>query len=448
MPDVTVVDPVPETQRRLSGLDLGVLWGDLSIGILVLVTGGFLVPALSGMQAMLAIVIGGVIGCAALALVSIAGAREGVPTMVLLRPMLGRRGSFAPSAMNVLQLLGWTAVELWAMGKVANVLSIQVAEIDAEPLWIVVVAVLCGGAAIAGPTRVIRVWLERFGVWALGAAGVWLTIALLTSGGLGEAFTASGTGGFPFWAAVDLVIVMPISWMPLAADYSRFTATGVSAGPGVFIGYLVGNTWFYALGALLVLVGGSADVVGVGGSILALGGGLVALVILLVGETDEAFANIYSTAVSVQNVVPRWSQRRVIIAVTCVATAGALVLVDLVTFETFLFLLGSVFVPLFGVFFVSYFVFGERSVERDGIRWRAVFAWAVGFLVYHWCAPLAWEGWMTGVRTVLHDGLGLPFPLFDGKLGASLPGFVAAVACALVLLRSRRRPSVNSGAVT
>src|ERR671925_1915928 len=114
------IRPVPLEHRRLSGLDFGVLWGDLSIGLLVLVTGALLVPALGLPQALLAVVLGSVIGCVPLALVGLAGAREGVPGMVLFRPVLGLRGSYVPSVLNIAQLVGWTGFEFWAMSLVAD----------------------------------------------------------------------------------------------------------------------------------------------------------------------------------------------------------------------------------------------------------------------------------------------------------------------------------------
>ena len=117
------IRPVPAERRPLGGLDLGVLWFDLSIGLLVMVTGALLVPSLGFASAVQAIVVGTLIGCVPLALVALAGQREGVPTMVLLRPVLGARGSAVPSVLNVVQLVGWTAVEFWVMGEVANVVS-------------------------------------------------------------------------------------------------------------------------------------------------------------------------------------------------------------------------------------------------------------------------------------------------------------------------------------
>src|SRR5215211_3398675 len=132
------IRPVPAAMRRLRTLDLAVLWGDLSIGLLVLVSGALLVPALGLPTATAAIVIGSAVGCLPLALMAFAGAREAVPGMVLFRPLLGVRGSWLPSAANLVQLVGWTAFEFWAMGRVANAVSRDLLGLDAPGMWLAV----------------------------------------------------------------------------------------------------------------------------------------------------------------------------------------------------------------------------------------------------------------------------------------------------------------------
>lgn len=438
------IHPVPPERRTLSSLDLAVLWGDLSVGLLVMVTGALLVTAfgLSLPQAMLAIVVGGAIGCLPLALVALAGQREGVPTMVLFRPILGERGSFAASAVNLVQLVGWTAVEFWAMAQVANVASSRLFGFDARGVWVAVIAVLCTGLALGGPIVVIRRWLERFGIYVLIGSAVWITVEVLLAGDLGTLWRARGSGGAPFWLAVDLVIVMPVSWLPLAADYTRFARPGSRPVLATYASFFVGNTWFYALGVLLALAAqASADAVGVGTSIVALAGGAVVIVALLVGESDNAFADIYSAAVSTQNVVPDVSQRGLIAIVGAVGFALALVF-SMERYELFLLLLGSVFVPLFGLFAADFLLgrlrVGTGRVSRSpGIRWFAFVPWVLGFAVYHWCAPTGPAAWVDGVRSFFADTLSLPFPLFGSRLGASIPSFVVAFGLGLVLLRGR-----------
>jgi putative hydroxymethylpyrimidine transporter CytX len=437
------IRPIPLAERRLSGADLAVLWSDLSVGLLVMVTGALLVPAMGLPRAMLAIVVGSAIGCVPLALVGIAGEREGVPTMVLFRPVLGLRGSFAPSTLNLLQLVGWTAVEFWAMAAVANVVSIRLFSLDAYRLWLVVVALVCTVLAVGGPILVVRRWLERFGIWVLLATSLWITTKVVGAADLDSIWRTPGRGGLPFWLGVDLVAVMPVSWLPLVADYNRFARPRSRAALGTYFGYFIGNVWFYALGALLVLaLGVAADVRGIGAAIAAVAGGSPVLVALLVGESDNAFANIYSSAVSVQNVAPDTPLRRLIVSIGAVAFALALLL-SIERYEVFLFLIGSVFVPLFGVFAADYFVlrrgwYGEAALfARTGIRWRAMLPWAAGFVLYQWCvAPGAMpSGWTDAATTVFRTWLHLPFPLFDARFGASLPSFALAFVLSLAALR-------------
>lgn len=445
------VEPVPDRLRRLSALDLGVLWGDLSVGLLVLAAGALLVPGLGLPQASLAILIGSAVGCLLLALVGVAGAREGVPGMVLLRPVLGLRGSWIPSVLNLVQLVGWTALEMWAMGRVANAVSKQLFGFDAFLLWLTFVAVFCTALAIGGPVVVVRKWLERFGVYVMAAVGAWLTYRVIFAGDMASMWTMHGDGGWPsFPLAVDLVIAMPVSWLPLVSDFNRFSKDGVGSFAGTFWGSFVGNTWFFLLGAMLVLVAGAApDAAGIGASIATLAGGTLLLIILLVGETDEAFANIYSSAVSLQNLFPRAPQRSSILVVGAVGFVLAASL-SMGAYQYFLLLIGSVFVPLFGVFAADYFVLGNsRFEERDlfetggrfwfrgGVRWSAIVPWLLGFLVYQWSVPTG-PGWWTSAVREMATGLHLPFPLFDSSLGASMPSLLVAFGLTVALGFRRR----------
>jgi NCS1 family nucleobase:cation symporter-1 len=440
------IRPVRPELRRLSGFDLSVLWGDLSIGLLVMVSGALLVPALGLPRALLAIGVGSLVGTVPLALVGLAGAREGVPGMVLFRPVLGLRGSYLPSAVNLVQLVGWTAFEFWAMGHVANAVARDVFGFDSPSLWLVTVAVVCTALALGGPILVVRRWLERFGVWVVAAVAIWITVRVLMVSELGTLWSRPGAGGLPFWAAVDLVIAMPVSWLPLVADFNRFSRGERGAAAGTFWSYAVGNAWFYALGALLVLAAGAApDVLDIGTTIAATVGGGVVLLALLVGESDQAMANIYSSAMSLQNVRPNLPQRPLILVVGAAGLAIAAVLSDAAgAFEVFLFLIGSVFVPLFGVFAAHYFVlaggrYGEAAMfERVdvSVRWRAVVPWIVGFFVYQWCVPTGPAWWIDGMDRVVHAWLHLPFPLIAGSpLGASIPSFLVAFVVALLVLR-------------
>src|SRR5262245_24628102 len=93
------LEPLTREARQLGSWGFAVLWGDLGIGLLVLLAGSFLVPALSPPAALGAIVVGSVIGVALLGLMGLVGSQTGLPTMVCLRPALGRGGSYVATAL-------------------------------------------------------------------------------------------------------------------------------------------------------------------------------------------------------------------------------------------------------------------------------------------------------------------------------------------------------------
>jgi putative hydroxymethylpyrimidine transporter CytX len=433
------LDPVPQEHRRLTAIDHAVLWGDLGIGVLVLVVGALLVPGLGFWTAMAAVAIGSVIGVGLLALGSAAGARHGVPTMVLFRPSLGIRGSWFPSALNVVQLVGWTAVEFWAMSYVADIVAMEAFGFSARWLWLSVAVVACTLLALWGPVGVTRVYLERFGAWIVVAISAAVTALVMTQDGIGAALSAPGAGGFPsFGVAIDLVIAMPVSWLPLVADYSRFGTSARGAFWGTFAGYLIANVWLYALGAMLVLgAGAQASPSGIAAGILAIAGGSVAGFIFLAGllvvETDEAFADIYSGALSLQNIFPRASQRALILGIAGVGAILAGVF-TMELYESFLLWIGSVFLPLFGIL-AGFQLRNPRhqisteSIEISGPYWyrggfnlRALGPFLAGFVVYHWISPSALDWWYDLVISLA----GTPLSERYGWLGGSLPAFLVS----------------------
>ena len=194
------------------------------------------------------------------------------------------------------------------------------------------------------------------------------------------------------WQGADIVVGVTVSWIPLVADYTRYTRSPRAAFVGVGLGYGIADAWMLILGALLVLSRDLTDPAALPAAVVA--GGLIAVLALLaltVAETDDAFANAYSGAVSVQNLAPRVPQRLLVVATTGTGVLGAL-LIDLVSFQSFLLLLGSFFVPLFAVLLADWLV-ASRSYTRDtffrGPSWRPglIVAWVMGFALYQWLYP-------------------------------------------------------------
>jgi putative hydroxymethylpyrimidine transporter CytX len=242
---------------------------------------------------------------------------------------------------------------------------------------------------------------------------------------------ALGHGGWNgFWPAADLVAALSVSWMPLAADYSRQSRTAADAFWGAAVGYGVSSAAFFALGVLAIAGMGGNDVIA---SLLGIPAGALALLVLAVDEVDEAFANIYSTAVSVQNVAPRVDRRLLAVAVGTFATVLALA-VNIHEYESFLLLIGSVFVPLFAVFIVEYYLLRRRrwdvSDDAPG-RWLLLLPWLGGFVTYQLVNPGS-VGWWMRWWVARRDDLAITPPSW---LGATISSFLVAAALTLLVGR-------------
>jgi nucleobase:cation symporter-1, NCS1 family len=433
------IEPVPERLRVLGGLDLGLLWGNLGVSLLVIVAGAILVPALSLPSALVAIVAGCLIGNLMLAVAGLIGAQARVPAMTLLRAPLGTRGSFLPTAINVVQCLGWTVFELLVIASAAAALSDEMLGVRAQWAWTLAFGAAALAMGLLGPIGVVRTVLRRVAVWAMPVAIGYLTWWALSGGGLSRAWSAPGQGGLSTWQAIDVVVGVTVSWVPLAADYTRFARTPRAAFWGTGIGYLIPDVLLLALGAVVLLTREVGDAAALPAAVAA--GGAVALLTLLtltVGETDEAFANAYSGAVSLQNLFPGVSQRLLVVVTTGIGTAGALAL-ELTSFQSFLFLLGSFFVPLFAVLLADWLLAGCRYDAHDVFgapRWRPgmLAAWLVGFGTYQYLSPTGPAWWVEQVQRLDPPAWGI---------GATLPAFAASltvgvVAAALARQRARR----------
>ncbi|MGH2997357.1 MAG: purine-cytosine permease family protein, partial [Gaiellaceae bacterium] len=393
------ITPVPERLRVLGLVDTTLLWGNLGVSLLVLVLGALLVPALSLPHALLAIVVGGLIGNAMLGVAGMIGADGRVPAMVLLRAPLGRHGSYGATAINAAQCVGWAIFELIIIATAAAALSDSLFGFEARWAWTIVFGGVALALSLLGPVGVVRRILRRFAVWIVLASLVYLTWWALDGADLGALWSASGEGGLSTWVGIDLVVALTVSWIPLVADYTRFSRDRRSALVGVGVGYFVAGSWMFLLGALLVLGRGLGDAAALPAAVAAAGlASALALLAVTVDETDEAFANIYSTALSLQNVVPRVPQRLLIAGVSVLATIGALV-IDLAAYQSFLLLLGSFFVPLFAVLLADWLLAGRHYGESDvfaapSLRPGLVAAWIAGFAVYQWLHPLGPEWWV------------------------------------------------------
>jgi len=371
---------VPDGARTLRARDAFSLWFSLGIGLLVLQAGAALVPGLSFAGALAAILIGSALGAVLLALAGVVGADTGLATMAALKPTLGRYGTVAPAVLNVIQLFGWGIFEIVAMRDAADALTKSTIHMSVPIVWTVVFGIAATALAVMGPLNFVRQILRRFGLWLVLLGAAWLTWALLARHDLMALFAAKGTGAISMGSGIDMVCAMPLSWLPLIADYSRF-GKARDMFRGSALGYLLANTWFYALGAAFALVAsGGQDLLL---SALAATGGGFALLMILIDETDNVFADIFSAATSAATVI-RVKVRHLTIAFGALCTALALV-VPMGQFVTFLYMIGSVFAPLYGVLLADHFGVRKRKTQDTvpAFNGVALACWAVGVAAYY-----------------------------------------------------------------
>ena len=422
---LTLGEPAP---RTLGARDQAALWGSLGVTLTIPAAAVFVVrpfgtDPLPLIGAFAAIVVGVTLGSLVLGAAAVPGAATGQPAMVVLRGLFGRRGSLFPTLLNIAQCIGWTSVEILVIASAA-------AAVMGGPtqVWIVIAAVVATAMALR-PIGIIKV-IRRYALWAVFAATVYLLVGVLREGLIG---TSDGSWS-GFWLAVDVAIALPVSWAPLVADYSRHSKSTRKAFVGTFGGYTASGIVYFALGALALFTSigkdQSGDPYAFSQALLAIPLGAIALLILIVDEVDEAFANIYSTVASLQNLRGGWNRQRLAIAVGIVALILALA-VDVVGYESFLFLIGSVFVPLFAVVIVDWFLVSKGQWNLDNnspLRWSSVISWALGFVTYQLINPGSAPVW-SDLWISVRENLNFSPPLWAS---ASIASFVVAAVATLL----------------
>lgn len=380
--------PIAPDRRVFQWHDHASLWFSLGVGLLVMQVGAYLMPALGTREALVAIACGSIVGAGLLGWVAKLGCDSGLASAGLMHAVYGRTFASLPIILNIVQLVGWGTFELVVMRDATVAIGRQSGSM-AGAQWPVLATLLWGGVVmllISGSmVQLVRKVIARVALPLVVLSLLWLSwqfLSLAQAQGFEALWARKGAGGLGVLPALDLVIAMPISWLPLVADYARHGRSGGAALRGTWLGYALANMWCYSLGVLVALTLPSKDLVQ---ALLLAQGGLIALSLILIDEVDNAYGDAYSGAVSAHSLVPRFGVRVWGVAVAAVCTALALVL-PMHSLEPFLLLLSSVFVPLFGVI-LGRLAFGTDATallaRAPAVQAVPVAIWLAGIGVYH-----------------------------------------------------------------
>lgn len=378
------INPVPTKHRILRGFDYFILWSSLGVGLLVFSAGSFLSET-PFYHALLAIIIGSIAGSVLLSMAGKIGSDHAVPSLIGIRPAFGLYGSYLAAVLNIIQLIGWTTFEILILSKAAE----QLTNMHVTFVWNIIFGVIITLLGIFGPLFLVKQWLSKFAIWIVYASSAIILVTLLFQN-LPNVMSGEGKE-MSFFVALDIVIAMPISWMPLVSDYNRFAKTSKGAFIGTLSGFSITNIIFY-VGGLLFGVGDISSIII---SIQAILSGFI-LLVMIVDEIDNAFADIYSAAISSQSIFHNLNQRHLIIGFSIVSTILA-IFVSIEGYEQFLFLIGALFIPLFGVLLTDYFVIKRGKYQNDmmygnkiiKIGYPAIIAWAIGAVLYYLLSQLS-----------------------------------------------------------
>jgi putative hydroxymethylpyrimidine transporter CytX len=371
--------------------------------------------------------VGSVLGGLILGTTLVLGAKTGAPAMVLLRGLLGAKASFLPTVLNIAQCIGWGVFEL-----VTITLGLQALTHDQLPRWVCLV--VAGTVTIVLTIRPLG-WIRALRKYV--SVMVLLALVVLLVGLLKNPVPPVSGGSWQgFWLAADSAIALTISWVPLGADYSRHARSASSAFVGGFAGYGVTQVACLGIG-VVALAQVNQDPNRVFDLFIGLPLGTIAFAILVIRETDQSFANVYSTAVSIQNLRPTLDRRVLTVAIGVLITTMALTM-NINDYANFLYLIGAVFIPMSGALVAAWI--RARGAEWDTsqsapLRPGMLAAWLIGFVMYQVINPGSiahWSSFWTSVGTKLHT-------MNHAWLSASVASFVVAVLVALPFAAGTRK---------
>lgn len=364
-----------KAKDKLYFWDFVLLWCGGAVSIAEILTGGS-IASLGFKKGLIAIILGHLIGTTIFIFAGIIGTRENVPAITSTRISFGLYGTYLFSILNVLQLLGWTAVMINSCAQSLNLISKTMWSINNIPLWSVLTAVLIIMVIAFGMTGFKKI--NTLAVVLLFALTLVLGWVVFRSGKL---FSQPSGKGMSFGSALELVIAMPLSWLPMVADYTRFAGNEKDGAFGSFLGYFVGSSWMFIIGLGAAIVSKNPDP---SAMMLTANLGISAFGIVVLSTVTTTFMDAYSAGVTFLNIMPKFNEKTAAIVITVIGAAASL-LVNMDNYTNFLYAIGSVFAPLFAVLLTDYFIIKKQTKIEDKLLLNigATIVWVIGVATYY-----------------------------------------------------------------
>jgi len=360
-------------KTQLSGVTLFFLWFGAAISVAEILTGGYMAE-LGMVKGLWAILLGHLAGTLLLVMAGLIGFREKLPAIMSMRISFGLRGSYLISVVNILQLIGWTAIMIIVGGRAIQVITMTLWDFDHPVLTNCGIGFLVGLWVFWGVKGFSRI--NTVAIVLLLLLTIVMSWVVFTRPLPDRALTEfQGVFGMGF----ELSIIMPLSWFPLISDYTSLARSRKGALIAPFCGYFIGSCWMYVIGMTGGLFSGSPDPTQI---MLAAHLGLTALAILGLSTVTTTFLDVYSAGISLINIFPRLNDRVAAVGFTIVGTAVALVF-PVERYVDFLHVLGSVFAPLIAILLCDYFLL-RCDCRHKPVDAVATASLVIGVACYYW----------------------------------------------------------------
>ena len=352
--------------KKTSTFQNGLIWFGAGVSLAEILTGTYFAPLGLG-KGLLAILIGHVIGCTLFFLAGLIGGRTGRSAMGTVELSFGRVGCLFFAFLNVLQLVGWTAIMIYDGALATNgVISTGVW------VWCLVIGGLILLWIAVGVTNLG--WISKISMAALLILSAVLCALIFRSG---TAVSAAAGESLSFGAAVELAVAMPLSWLPLISDYTREAEHPLAATWASTLTYGFVSCWMYVIGMGAAIFTAESDIAAI---MVKAGLGAAALVILILSTVTTTFLDAWSAGISAESLWKKINGKHAALLVTVVGTVcAALFPMDDIT--GFLYLIGSVFAPMAAIQIADFYLL-KRAPCTSRLDVCSAGLWLVGFVLY------------------------------------------------------------------